>query len=477
MPLFEKIKKLNISPSLAVKIGAVVIFAILLLTMLPAAIPDTEVDITEGTTPFDDQMPEIDGVARPNEFPHIIIIYPSEDAWGEEEAKHVEAQLSSRFHAHFLVLSDSEYLALDKATLELYHAHPSLTLNLGISRLLEESYLSVLSRLGPDGLEIARRGNRIDITSASPDRINEGVRAFSDALAYDGKLAISEDLYACDARPTPETSLTPDLVSDGEFKVLTFSYIDSNSYTLRAIEGIIASSKPDLVIFNGYVDGGAQTRRELSELWQNISNILKKTYTPWCFTPGVLSGKLPLITVCEVISSFPGCIRAIDGDSPAGFTLTVGKKDGGIEASIYIGDINDSSALAQRIKNDSALFDRANEKDRQIIAVLPALAPQMANKASALPSDKISNNLSALYDSLISAGAKEFICAGGSVSPAVVEYADGRVYLCGSIGFDALGIGGRFDYNNSLRCGLILTLNTDKEIACIYAADLGLNER
>ncbi len=476
MQFLNKLKELNRKATMPVKAAVAAVFVILLLTMLPAAIPDSEVPESDVSIPFDDKLPEMDQTAKPNDFPHIVIVYPAGDAWGQEEAEHVKALLSSRFHAHFVVISDSDYLALDAGTLELYNAEPSLTLTLGITALLEDSYLEVLSRLGGEGMQIAQNKNRIDIISASPARINEGARAFADAIGYDNGLVIDESLFICDERPDTDSGFTPDLVSDGEFKLLTFSYIDSNPYTLRAIEGIIAAAKPDLVVFNGYVDGGAETRRELADLWQSISDILKKTYTPWCFTPGALTGSLPLITVCEVISSFPGCIRIVDGAAPTGFTLTVGAPDGSVAASIYVGDINGSEALADRIEADRLLYERAGETEREIIPILPALCPQMMQGTSSLPADKVAQTLSPLYDALKKSGADTFICAASSVSPAVVKYEGGSLYLCGSVGFDSLGIGGRFDYNHSLRCGVLLTLGEGSP-SCIYAADLGLNER
>ncbi len=476
MQLLKKLKELNIRLPILAKVAAAAVFTLLLLTMLPAAIPETEADLPEGTLVFDNQMPDIDGVARPEEFPHLVIVYPAGDPWGREEALHVKAQLSSRFHAHFVVLADSEYLALDGATLSLYNTEPSLTLNLGISALLEESYLEALSRLGYEGLEIVRRGNRIDITSASPTRINEGVKAFANALGYDGGLLIDESLYICDERSQTKSDLVFDLTANGEFDILTFSYIDTNPYTLRAIEGMVASAKPDLVIFNGAVDGGTESRRDLAALWQNIADALAKTNTPWCFTPGTLSGTLPRVTVCEVISSFPGCIRKISGDDSSGFSITVGDGKGSVCATVYVGD--GKGDLAALIASDSALYERAGETDRQMIAVLPALAPKMLNSAQGLTADKVSAELGDVYDALLTAGADTFICAASPIAPSIIEYSEGTLYICGSVGFDSQGLGGRFDYNHSLRCGLLLTIGTgDNAIRCIYAADLGLNER
>ncbi len=486
MPKPNLTKENKKSISFLIKTAAVAVFAILLVTMLPAAMPETEGESTRPaiSLPFDDEMPEIDAVARPDTFPHLVIVYPEGDAWGAEEAKHLETRLIPRFHAHFVIISDSEYLALDEDTLALYNAKPSLTLNLGISKLLDEPYLETLSRLGSSGLEIKRTGDRIDITSASLARVNEGIEAFISELSFNGEYNISESLYICDERPSAETDFKPDFITEGELDILTFSYIDSDPHTLRAIEGIVAHAEPDLVVFNGNVDGGAKNRHDLALLWQSISDILEKTSTPWCFTPGSLGGSLPRITVCEVISSFPGCVRPIEGNEAAAFSLTVASPEGIVTASIYIGDtFDDCAALCDKIEEESKLYARASSYERSVTAILPALTSQILDASEELPGAYVSKELYDLYDSLKAAGAETFVCAADSVSTSIIEYADGTLALCGSIGFSSHGLGGRFDYNNSLRGGVLLTVtshragHSEAELSYIYAADLGLTER
>ncbi len=486
MPILKKIKESlsQIPLKKFTKSAVAAVFILLLLTMLPAAMPETPVDNTGFGASFDDEMPDIDAVANPKLFPHLVIVYPEAEIWGKEAATHIETRLHSLFHAHFVILSDSEYLALDEDTLALYNAEPTMMLNLGISRLLEDSYLEVRSRLGADGLEILRTGNRIDITSASYTRVNEGASAFIDAFGYDGGYNISESLYMSDARPSAETEFAPDFISDSSLNILTFSYVDSSSYTLRAIEGMVAHVNPDLVVFNGGVDGEASTRHELSQLWQEISAILKKTDTPWCFTPGTLTGTLPRITVCEVISSFDGCIRPIDGNEAASYAITVANSEGIVTASIYVGDTFDTcAALCEMIESDAVLYAHASSYDRSVTAILPALSKQIYASAEDIPSGHLSENLSDLCDSLAKVGADTFICAADPARPSIIKYSGGDLALCGSVGFGSHGLGGRFDYNHSIRGGVLLTFDvrragyTENKISYIYAAELGLTER
>ena len=476
--------------SFFLKMATVLGIAVLLVTMLPAAMPDTAEETKadaprpSGSMPFDDEMPEIDPTARPDLFPHLVIVYSEGDAWGREEADHLVTHLAPLFHAHFVVIPDTEYLALGEDTLILYNQEPSLTLNVGITKLLDESYLEVIGRLGEKGLEIRRSGNRIDIISASLSRVHEGIESFVTALTFDSSFKVSEDLFMLHIDKEDTPPFTPDIVTDGEVNILVLSYVDSNPYTIRAIEGIVAHARPDIVVFNGNVDGGTSSRAELGDMWRAISDVLKKTDTPWCFTPGALSGSLPRITVCEVISSFPGCMRKLSGERDAAFGLTVANSAGVVTSSIYVGDtFGNNALLCELIENDTELYSRASSYKRSVTAILPAIPKQIRDACEGVTDEYVSKSLSDLYDSLTEAGADTFICVAASTECAVLEFEGGKVGFCGSVGFDSQGIGGRFDYNHSLRGALMLTLTPHRaeyslsEISYIYAADLGLCER
>ena len=490
MPILTKIKSFfKNAPSLLsslpniVKAAAAVVFGVLLLTMLPAALPDSEVEETRPPLSFDSKLPDMNEVAEPQVFPHFVIVYPEREAWGKEVADHVTARLSGKFHAHFITLSDREYLALDEGTLALYNAEPSLTLTLGITELLDEAYLNVLSRLGADGLEILRGDGRIDVVSASASRISDCAEKFISSIAFSGSYEISADFFVSDLRPSAGTEFAPDIITDGEVKLLTFSHIDNDPYTLSALRGIIGSVKPDLVIFNGGVDGGCKTRHELAVLWGEIAAILAESDTPWCFTPGNISGTLPRIVVCEVISSFDGCLRSFKGDGAVTYSLTFANTAGEVTATVYVGDIYDNSeSLCDLIEADAKLYALASDYDRAVIGVLPAI-PEQLSTLEDVCTDYVSDKLTDLYDAFVAAGGNTLICAADPAHPFTVSHSGGTLALCGSIGFSARGLGGRFDYNNSIRGASLLTLTphragyTAAKTAYVYASDLGLTER
>ena len=86
-------------------------------------------------------------------------------------------------------------------------------------------------------------------------------------------------------------------------------------------------------------------------------------------------------------------------------------------------------------------------------------------------------------DAFVAAGGNTLICAADPAHPFTVSHSGGTLALCGSIGFSARGLGGRFDYNNSIRGASLLTLTphragyTAAKTAYVYASDLGLTER
>ena len=104
MPNFQKIKEavLRADRKKLIRASVAAVFALLLLTMLPAAMPDTGESQTLPPFSFDDKMPEIDGTAVPKLFPHLVIVYPEAESWGEELAVHIK---SFRLLLHIVILS------------------------------------------------------------------------------------------------------------------------------------------------------------------------------------------------------------------------------------------------------------------------------------------------------------------------------------------------------------------------------------
>ena len=176
-------------------------------------------------------------------------------------------------------------------------------------------------------------------------------------------------------------------------------------------------------------------------------------------------------------------MRSFKGDGAVTYSLTVANSEGKVTASIYVGDIYDTSeSLCELIEADEKLYSRASDYEREIIAILPAI-PEQLSSLEDVCAEYASDKLTDLYDAFVAAGGNTLICAADPAHPFVIEHKNGTLALCGSIGFSARGLGGRFDYNNSIRGGMILTLAphragyTTAKAAYTFAADLGLTER
>lgn len=483
------------------------VFLAILLVSLLAAIPSTR---------NDGHRDDVLGSAVGDGKLSLLIIYPSRDGWGEREAMYLLDALNNRYDIDAYIASDKQYLAGESVFSN--DLDPTVTVTLGVTELCEKNYLEVRSTIGYGGLEITvstkefslpesdetlqyledENGelvaegidknasvSKVDILSPSAKRVHEGIDAFLDAFYTDGyHYRIKNSLRRSDLRPEGKLLLSKEItLSDGRLDVLTISYIDGNSYTLRALSEMVDASSPDVVLFNGNVDGGASTRAELSEMWQGISSILTERNVPWLFLPGHLENSaLPRVTVCEVISSFDGCLLNITGTDEVGMVLRVNDEKGVATSLVVFADTEtDMYALCDIIENDIPLLNRLTGRLPSVTAFSPSL-PACLDKI--VDGEEVCDDLTDLYDCLDAMGKSTFVCSTSPTAFGTHETEDGStVALCGSLGFDSLGLGGRFEYNNSQRCALLVSIENRRSTAAsihlkyIMAADLGLTER
>lgn len=487
---------------------AVLVFISLLLVLLLAAIP-----FSEDGQDHDD----IYGSSPPLERLGVLIIYPKRDSWGADAADYLSDALLERYDIDVYSTNDCDFIHDDTSLTAFNNA--TLTVVLGVTDLLDENYLEVLSRVGYEGLEIkvetrkdvganaedtlqylededgnivaegldsSATSSIIEILSPSYGRVCEGIDSFLSAFYTDGyHYRIKRTLSESELMPPQGELLVSDQITleDGRLDVLTVSYIDGNSYTLRALEVMVDETKPDMVLFNGNVDCGAKTRSELADAWRAVSSILCERDIPWMFMPGDLkSSHLSRITVLEVISSFDGCLLPLEADDTVEYVLTVNDADGMPSAMVIFADTGaDMYALCDIIEADIPLYARLIDREIPLLAFMPSLPSCLTET---IVGGESNSALTDLYNCLIENGAEFIVCSTSPTVSRSYTHASGTtVSLCGSLGFDAPGLGGRFEYNNSERCSLLLSLEIRRSTAAdislrrLIARELGLNMR
>ena len=113
---------------------------------------------------------------------------------------------------------------------------------------------------------------------------------------------------------------------------------------------------------------------------------------------------------------------------------------------------------------------------------LEGAAELLSSGSSELIRTKVEGEITGLYDAAVAAGISCFVSSGAPENTGVVSDGSISCAAAGSVGFEGKGLGGRFEYNNSLRGGVLITLKyADGESAFaakyVYTADLGVNQR
>lgn len=278
-------------------------------------------------------------------------------------------------------------------------------------------------------------------------------------------------------------------VADGQdFRALVLASPDDNSYTLRAISALLDAEKPDLVVFAGDLAAGAADRAELIAAWDKIIAPLGERKISWNFIPmsaKTADGGLSAVTVNEVVASRAGCI-GMSGDA----ALVEIKSDrtlGGIW--LIGGDTAESvSGIAEKIAAGRSTTDGAPTV--LITSGIPADEIKTAGAVHGNASSAGSEQAIELPDGnevgtlrrIIAAGVACIVESDGSGEVGSTMEGSATLISAGSVGFESPGLGGRFEYNNSLRGGVLITLDCTGggegfRAKYIYTADLGANER
>lgn len=273
------------------------------------------------------------------------------------------------------------------------------------------------------------------------------------------------------------------------FRTLVLASPDDNPYTIRAISALLDSEKPDLVVFSGDLTAGSTDRSSLIGAWDSIAAPLGARGISWSFIPmaeqNAESGLSP-VTVNEVVGSRAGC-TGMSGDS-ALIEIRNRKTLGGLWL-IGGSTAESSEKIVAKVESGSRTLDGApaalvtSGSVRGEPAVKNVIRDDQGTEFK--HAVEFEDTKSALSDGkrISVAGVACVVESDGSGDVKLTER-DGTVYIkAGSIGFESPGLGGKFEYNNSLRGGVLITLDLTPgdgngfSVKYVYTADLGVNER
>jgi hypothetical protein len=263
-------------------------------------------------------------------------------------------------------------------------------------------------------------------------------------------------------------------VADKDFSVICLSAPSVDTHTVNAISTLVDAADADLVVFNGDLDCGATSRAELASAWKAISDMLALRSASFIFTLSE-SETLPDVMLCEVISSMDNCIGGGDG------VYTVRHESGEPLTAIIAssnGEEDSTDGVVAAIAELTPFWKSSTGKKFPLLAVFPDAPDGLCRTATALsargtPTPDASESTAAVLNAALTAGADHLICGGSKNSYGVAEklldtLPDGytaalspRMALCGAIGYNEEGLGGRFELHNSLRGGVSFVASDD----------------
>lgn len=266
----------------------------------------------------------------------------------------------------------------------------------------------------------------------------------------------------------------------GGFSMLVLSSPDADRYSVRAIGALLDSEKPGMVVFCGDLSAGAEDRASLAEAWDAIIAPLNERGISWSFLPKAVTegdgGGLPGSMINEVLGTREGCV------APTGSTslLMLSDAKGKTVGSVWMtgeGAAETSEKLSAELeKGREALGETDGDVPGALIAAdLPEF---VASEGTGETSG------ASVFDTAVSEGITCFVAASSEGRTDSVSSGSITCVFAGSVGYSKNGLGGRFEYNNSMRGGVLLTLVPQSgerksyfNAEYVYTADLGMNSR
>lgn len=456
------------------------------------------------------------------------IVYSESDPFGLFAAKALHDAFLEKTGASLEIKSDAEAVSLHE-------------IRVGYTNRATDDYLTSVSTLGTDGYAVlVTSSDSVNIISFSEAGANAAIKYFisnyvgayrGSSLTFASKnnfSLVSRDGNEPDVS-LRETKVLLNFTESGKFRIIVFSDADLNPNTIKAIEAIVDSEKPQLVVFAGDVSSENSTKAELEEYIKTLSAPLEGRKIPWAVTFGEqdTSAGLPAESQADVYMAFPYCVMKKDctADGAVSYFLPI-YPHGEIDASsrpvlgaFVMGQNSMLSALSNGTSGDAIFEERrkagtdygyvtANhiawfamtskilerEGGGELPAVMITHTPTEEFSLCVKEAEKtrLFGNVgeevassplnSGLFASLLDCGnVLGLYCGHDHLNTFSAKYCGIELAYSGSIGYDGYGLGGTFRINNSLRGGRLIEftmrdgrLQTSSRM--VYASDFEIGE-
>ncbi len=506
---------------IAVKVVLYLAVGALFLAILQPQLPDV---ITAFENPSGVSAEEL-VLRKERDRVTVGIVYSEYDEWAPAECERLGEKIGAEYDIITEIMSDGSLSALSEGVYD-------LVISVGHTSMCGESYLSCYMRLGSLGYEIGHtedasgRTVSVDIIAFGAETARTAVDRFASYFLQSSRLLRAADRLYVSVVQTEDASLPVIMrtdVGDG-IGILTVTKPGADTNSLAALDALIADSSPDLVVFCGGLDCGCSGRSELATAWAEISALLNWRGVRFCcvFALEDRTSAVPEEVIYEVISSCQGFVENSaalsdrgrgDGRQAGGRTCLTFTDPGGTPVySLYMIDAAGFDGAAEvRETSDwmlsvSRAIERTTGRTVPSSLICPGITLSAAASLPPFSGDEIRDGVTVneavdpyllsfsdlLGETLSAVRVSGLVCTAGNTNTGVAARdstlfgdapGDARpvsLGLTGSLGFNSFGLGGRFELNNSLRGGVVISAGAggdEPSMEYRYASKLGAVKR
>ncbi|MBR6708045.1 MAG: hypothetical protein IKL84_00035 [Clostridia bacterium] len=420
------------------------------------------------------------------------LLYPDAE-WGESAADRLADELSARISETIIARPLTEAVP-DMASIVLAPQADAAA--------SPQSRAELLDRAGKTGYTIShsKAGRRIALSALSAEGAQAAIDAFCAELDKLSLTALADAALTektCAVKPTEDidstnlitTDIPLNFNADGRFKILLASNLSAGQgespspYTITALQKMLETEQPDLVLLCGGVAHGFSTREAMQAYLSELVAPLERAGIPWAH---LYAGEdlLSRAVKDSVYAEFDHCISK-SGD----YFLPI-YANGAPVFGVWMMSIPEDASLTYHPEQLAALTAQAERLAfiaGNAVPSLMALAyplPEFVEAASALTAGEIGEAITipatncGLFELAAANGSRAIYAGGNPLNSYTGTYNEIELGALAALGYDSYGFGGTFETNNRLRGARVVELDLSDlstvTSRMVYAADLGI---